>query len=88
MIQISETIVVISTERVKCPIEHHIFRYLGQYGLIGLMSCPSKALVNVFSHCLASHAPAAKELEHDLPGNVKPLTTYQACWYLNEKILL
>ena len=24
------------------------------------------------------------QLEHELPGNEKPLTTYQACWYLSE----
>ena len=36
---------------------------------------------SVVFHCPGSHAP----VEHGLPGNEIPLTTAQACWYLNER---
>ena len=40
----------------------------------GHMSC-----VTLVFHCLVSNAPA------DMLCNEKPLTTDQACWYLNER---
>ena len=45
-----------------------------------------KALVNSFSLPAGKSCSSCQgQLEHDLPGNEKPPTKDQACWYLNER---
>ena len=45
-----------------------------------------KALVSGFS--LPGKSCTSWQLENNLPGNEKPLTADQACWYLNERFFI